>query len=213
MLDEGAERDALRTLAVFGSRLPAACRAIVAVLSSAGQQLLGLAAVQPSSGTSSNAVAAARAVLERRLSFAEGQLALALNRSGSLDADGRLALAEEERRAGDDAQPALLALTQLHPHWGLGWRKLSALRREGLGGEGVPADAEALGWLRQATRLAPHDVFAWLELGHALKASGDVRGALGAYREAQSRHPTLSALKRLQQWLTAAQTQVGLKIK
>ena len=59
--------------------------------------------------------------------------------------------------------------------------------------------------MRRAVALAPHDLFSHAELGGCLKAAGDVRGALVAYRRAQASHPTYAPLRRLKQWITAAE--------
>ncbi len=214
--DELVEHDALRTLALFVSQLPAAGRALVAVFKEAGMELAvhhmddqkrALAAVETRESPVTRPPAerlSARHALERRIRVAEMQLELAVNRSGSADADARLAAAELVHSTHEDAEAALLAITQLHPEWAWAWRRLAALRRERPGGV---ADAQSVDWLRRATRLAPYDVFAWMELGDTLRAGNDARGALHAYNEAKSIHPTLPALRRLQQWLTAVEAQ------
>ena len=76
-----------------------------------------------------------------------------------------------ERRAGT---AALLVsdVAARSPDWPYPFRRLGVLARAA--GE----TAEAVKWLRAATKIAPHDVFSWVELGHALKETGDTRGAI-----------------------------------
>ena len=98
------------------------------------------------------------------------------------------------------------------PSWALPWRRLGLAKLAGRKGDAEGASkrsrsaADAIASLRRATALAPHDVFAWLDLGNALKDKGDVRGALAAYKEVQARHPAMSAIRRLQQWMLAAES-------
>ena len=175
-------RDVLRALAVFGGRLRPVGRAIAAVL------------------TSSDEAEADDSV------FAESHLALALNRSGCRDDDELLELAEVHRRAGD-VETARRHLTQLiarSPDWSYPFQRLGVLERDqGRAKEGVRL-------LRIATDLTAHDVFSWMELGHSLKALADTRGAIDAFREVQARHPTMMALRRMRQWLVAAEEQMRL---
>jgi cytochrome c-type biogenesis protein CcmH/NrfG len=60
--------------------------------------------------------------------------------------------------------------------------------------------------LRAAVGRAAHDVFSWVELGRTLKQNGDTRGALRAFKEAQSRFPRMPDLKRYRQWILAAES-------
>lgn len=171
------QRQVMSTLAVFGGGLPAAGRALSAVLSAEGEEVADYL-------------------------FAEEQLSLALNRSGCREADAMLGVAEGQVRDGAGAVAAA-TLQQLHtrvrPQWAYPLRRHAAVARE------LGRQAEAIGLLRSATRLAAHDVFAWVDLGHVLKQTGDTKGALAAYKQAQRRYPTMPDLRRLRQWITAVE--------
>ena len=209
--DEKAEHDALRSLSLFVSQVPAAGRALIAVFKVAGAELAILrkaeqkhaaATAEEDADSLRHAPAqlAQRLALERRTQIAEEELDVALKRSGSAEGDARLAAAEWAYANGQNAEAAVLAITQLLPGWSWAWRRLAAMRRERPGGI---ADAQAVEWLRRATQLAPYDVFAWVELGDMLRAGNDARGALHAYNEAKIRHPTLKALRRLERWMAS----------
>ena len=209
--DEKAEHDALRSLSLFVSQVPAAGRALIAVFKVAGAELAVLRKAEQKRATATAekdadslrhapAQLAQRLALERRTQIAEEELDVALKRSGSAEGDARLAAAEWAYANGQNAEAAVLAITQLLPGWSWAWRRLAAMRRERPGGI---ADAQAVEWLRRATQLAPYDVFAWVELGDMLRAGNDARGALHAYNEAKIRHPTLKALRRLERWMAS----------
>lgn len=214
--DEKAEHDALRSLGLFVSQVPAAGRALIAVFKVAGAELaiLRKAEQKHAAATAEEdadalrhapAQLAQRLALERRIQIAEEELDFALKRSGSAEGDARLAAAERAHANGKNAETAVLAITQLLPGWSWAWRRLATLRRERPGGI---ADAQAVEWLRRATQLAPYDVFAWVELGDMLRAGNDAKGALHAYNEARIRHPTLKALRRLERWMATVESQV-----
>ena len=62
--------------------------------------------------------------------------------------------------------------------------------------------------------LASHDIFSWLELGHTLREKlADTHGALKAYKEVRSRHPTMSAIRRMRQWLAAVEAPIDAQGK
>lgn len=214
--DEKAEHDALRSLGLFVSQVPAAGRALIAVFKVAGAELAVLRKVEQKHAAATAekdadalrhapAQLAQRLALERRIQIAEEELDFALKRSGSAEGDARLAAAERAHANGKNAETAVLAITQLLPGWSWAWRRLATLRRERPGGI---ADAQAVEWLRRATQLAPYDVFAWVELGDMLRAGNDAKGALHAYNEAKIRHPTLKALRRLERWMATVESQM-----
>jgi tetratricopeptide (TPR) repeat protein len=218
--DEKAEHDALRSLGLFVSQVPAAGRALIAVFKVAGAELAILRKAEQKHAAATaeeDAVALRHAPaqlaqrlalerrLERRIQIAEEELDFALKRSGSAEGDARLAAAERAHANGKNAETAVLAITQLLPGWSWAWRRLATLRRERPGGI---ADAQAVEWLARATQLAPYDVFAWVELGDMLRAGNDAKGALHAYNEARIRHPTLKALRRLERWMATVESQV-----
>jgi tetratricopeptide (TPR) repeat protein len=175
----------LRTLAVFGGRLKPTSRAIA--------ELLAPPTSRPPSAASEGRAA--------EVAFAESQLALALNRSGCQEHDARLGEAERLRETGEvsNARRVLNELLTLVPDWGFPYQRLGKLEVE----HGDSQDGARL--IRVATEVAPHDVFSWIELGHALRQAGDTRAALSAFKEVQTRHPTMGALRRMRQWLAAAE--------
>ena len=166
-------------------RLPAAARGLVAVLRAAGD-------VDGRSAEVAN--------------LAEQQLALGLRRSGSVAADKQLARADELEAADDRpaAERTLVSLSVSQPRWAQVFYRLGVLVSATAGRRG-----EGIVHLRRAVQLAPEHVFAWVALGNALKADGDVTGALAAFRQAQARHPTMAALRRLRQWIAVAEQSVS----
>ena len=60
---------------------------------------------------------------------------------------------------------------------------------------------------RHALALVPHDVFARAQLGDCLREGGDARGALQAFRAARALYPAFPALRKVRQWIAAAEQQ------
>ena len=171
------QRHVLSTLAIFGGALPAAGRAIAAVLAADG------------------------ADQEADVPFAEEQLVLTLSRSGCRVADAKLQVADSYLRIGDAANAARLLqeLSESRPQWAHPLRRLASIARAR--GE----LKQAVQHLRAATTRAAHDIYSWVELGHVYKEAGKTRSALWAFREAQARHPQMVALRPLRQYISAAE--------
>ena len=175
-----------QTLAVIGGRLPAAGRTLATMLQTAED--------------------------DDSAKFLEGQMKLMLERSGSEAADQQLkafdalmaSLTEKmeiEMKMGDAVDYALMlnGLIDGQPQWSLPLRRRAAIWLQRGRHERAEKD------LRMAVERAPHDCFAWAELGGVLKEKGDTKGALEAYKEAKARHPRMAELRRLKQWMTVAE--------
>jgi tetratricopeptide (TPR) repeat protein len=68
--------------------------------------------------------------------------------------------------------------------------------------------AQAILWHRKGIALAPEDPVLWMALGNTLERSGDLNGALDAYRKAKElgrSHPQLARLEKFLAWRAAGE--------
>ncbi|KAL1523499.1 hypothetical protein AB1Y20_018437 [Prymnesium parvum] len=183
------QHDAIRALSVFGGQ-PLVC----------------------------GAIASLRAADARLVAFAEGQLHLALNRSGLAEADrlleglDRQLAALATPAAGGRERAAVMAtlarLEAVAPRWAH-----AAFRR----GELLAAAGDHKGCVaqqRRALELNEHHLPAMLQLAICYKELNDVAQALSTFLQLRGLHPSMAGLKRFKQWISfAAEQQQKVKAK
>lgn len=183
--------DMLRSLAVFGSYGAEVSRAIAASL-------------RPVTDLDPHA----------EVLFTEAQLQLALNRSGCRDDDDALRRVESALRqatpgAAQAARAGYLQLIAKRPDWPFPSRRLGELLVSQKQPPEVRSIDEGILHLRKAANSNAHDIFSWVALGDALRASSYIRDALAAYKQAQRWHPGFAHVRRMRQWQTAVEGQLA----
>ena len=147
----------------------------------------------------------------RLVAFAEGQLQLALNRSGAEPPDALLqALDHQLRKLGDptagaaERQAVMATLERLDvvaPRWAN-----AAFRR----GELLAVAGDHAGCVvqqRRALARDEHHLPAMLQLGICQKELKETGAALSTFTQLRQRHPTMAGLRRLKQWMASAAEQ------